>query len=138
MRRYDIRKGEKIEWARRLTQWIICTLFHCVNLLAHSIFSPFLISSLLIPFTLFFSYFLFSVHISFYTYHSSDLLSFNLCFIGNTHLPPSSSKRSLYGSPEEDSLRRDLSINSLFFNIHTRQLEDHCHSGLNDLMNGTF
>ena len=39
------------------------------------------------------------------------------------------------GTPEEDALRRDLTINSLFYNVHTRQVEDYTGSGLTDLAN---
>eukprot|EP00618_Florenciella_parvula_P037242 CAMPEP_0119517558 /NCGR_PEP_ID=MMETSP1344-20130328/34414_1 /TAXON_ID=236787 /ORGANISM="Florenciella parvula, Strain CCMP2471" /LENGTH=331 /DNA_ID=CAMNT_0007555159 /DNA_START=26 /DNA_END=1018 /DNA_ORIENTATION=- len=34
------------------------------------------------------------------------------------------------GSPKEDALRRDLTINSLFYNIRTRQVEDYTGAGL--------
>jgi tRNA nucleotidyltransferase (CCA-adding enzyme) len=37
------------------------------------------------------------------------------------------------GTPEEDALRRDLTINSLFYNVHTRQVEDYTGRGLSDL-----
>jgi len=37
------------------------------------------------------------------------------------------------GTPEEDALRRDLTINSLFYNVHTRQIEDYTGRGLSDL-----
>ncbi|KAL1406876.1 CCA tRNA nucleotidyltransferase, mitochondrial [Vanrija albida] len=37
------------------------------------------------------------------------------------------------GTPEEDALRRDLTINSLFFNVHSRQVEDWTRHGLDDL-----
>lgn len=37
------------------------------------------------------------------------------------------------GTPLEDSLRRDLTINSLFFNVHSRQVEDWTRHGLSDL-----
>ncbi|KAK9718579.1 CCA tRNA nucleotidyltransferase, mitochondrial [Basidiobolus ranarum] len=38
-----------------------------------------------------------------------------------------------FGTPEQDSYRRDITINALFFNIHTRQVEDFTQMGLNDL-----
>ncbi|POS87920.1 hypothetical protein EPUL_000727 [Erysiphe pulchra] len=37
-----------------------------------------------------------------------------------------------FGTPEEDALRRDCTINSLFYNIHTDEVEDYA-CGLNDL-----
>ncbi|KAG1749677.1 uncharacterized protein EDB91DRAFT_1327149 [Suillus paluster] len=41
-----------------------------------------------------------------------------------------------FGTPLEDALRRDLTINSLFYNIHTRSVEDFTEKGLDDLQNG--
>ena len=40
------------------------------------------------------------------------------------------------GSPLEDSFRRDLTINSLFYNLNTKQIEDFTGRGLDDLKNG--
>lgn len=37
------------------------------------------------------------------------------------------------GTPLEDALRRDLTINALFYNVHTRQVEDFTGLGLPDL-----
>jgi tRNA nucleotidyltransferase (CCA-adding enzyme) len=31
-----------------------------------------------------------------------------------------------FGTPLQDALRRDTTINSLFYNVHTRSVEDHC------------
>ena len=39
------------------------------------------------------------------------------------------------GTPEEDSLRRDITINSLFYNINTNQIEDFTKKGIDDLKN---
>lgn len=39
------------------------------------------------------------------------------------------------GTPEEDAFRRDFTINSLFYNINTNQLEDFTNMGLNDISN---
>lgn len=41
-----------------------------------------------------------------------------------------------FGTPLEDALRRDLTINALFYNVHTRSVEDFTGKGLNDLQNG--
>ncbi|KAI0005366.1 hypothetical protein BJV74DRAFT_762033 [Russula compacta] len=41
-----------------------------------------------------------------------------------------------FGTPLQDALRRDITINSLFYNVHTRSVEDHCSNGLIDLKNG--
>ncbi|ORY05438.1 poly A polymerase C-terminal region-like protein [Basidiobolus meristosporus CBS 931.73] len=38
-----------------------------------------------------------------------------------------------FGTPEQDSYRRDITINALFFNIHNRQVEDYTQMGLTDL-----
>mmetsp|Transcript_26149 Transcript_26149/g.22999 ORF Transcript_26149/g.22999 Transcript_26149/m.22999 type:complete len:94 (-) Transcript_26149:894-1175(-) len=40
------------------------------------------------------------------------------------------------GTPEEDALRRDLTINALFYNLHTSQIEDFTKQGLPDLREG--
>jgi tRNA nucleotidyltransferase (CCA-adding enzyme) len=40
------------------------------------------------------------------------------------------------GTPYEDATRRDLTINSLFYNIHTKSVEDFTGVGLNDLRDG--
>ncbi|KAJ9113954.1 hypothetical protein QFC19_000150 [Naganishia cerealis] len=39
------------------------------------------------------------------------------------------------GTPEEDALRRDITINTLFYNVHTRRIEDHTRLGLSDMAN---
>ncbi|KAA1085476.1 CCA tRNA nucleotidyltransferase, mitochondrial [Puccinia graminis f. sp. tritici] len=38
-----------------------------------------------------------------------------------------------FGTPLEDALRRDITINSLFYNVHTGAIEDHTGKGLEDL-----
>ncbi|KAG9102807.1 CCA tRNA nucleotidyltransferase, mitochondrial [Ceratobasidium sp. 370] len=40
------------------------------------------------------------------------------------------------GTPLEDALRRDITINTLFYNIHTRSVEDFTEKGIEDLRNG--
>jgi tRNA nucleotidyltransferase (CCA-adding enzyme) len=37
------------------------------------------------------------------------------------------------GTPEQDAFRRDLTINSLFYNINEGKIEDHTGMGINDL-----
>ena len=37
------------------------------------------------------------------------------------------------GTPEEDALRRDATINALFYNLHTREVEDFTKHGLDDM-----
>lgn len=39
------------------------------------------------------------------------------------------------GTPLEDALRRDITINTLFYNVHTRQVEDWTGKGLDDMAN---
>ncbi|KAG9314662.1 hypothetical protein JVU11DRAFT_5467 [Chiua virens] len=41
-----------------------------------------------------------------------------------------------FGTPLEDALRRDITINTLFYNVHTRTVEDFTEKGLDDLRNG--
>ena len=41
-----------------------------------------------------------------------------------------------FGTPLEDALRRDITINSMFWNIHTESVEDFTGHGLDDLHNG--
>ncbi|KAI0271652.1 hypothetical protein BC834DRAFT_967099 [Gloeopeniophorella convolvens] len=43
-----------------------------------------------------------------------------------------------FGTPLQDALRRDITINSMFYNVHTRSVEDHCGKGLEDLKNGVI
>ncbi|KAI0286664.1 hypothetical protein BGY98DRAFT_1086711 [Russula aff. rugulosa BPL654] len=42
----------------------------------------------------------------------------------------------MFGTPLEDARRRDMTMNSLFYNVHTKSVEDHCNQGLDDLKNG--
>ncbi|KAG0335172.1 hypothetical protein BG004_000110 [Podila humilis] len=42
----------------------------------------------------------------------------------------------MFGTPYEDALRRDITINALFYNIHTRTVEDFTGKGIEDLKNG--
>ena len=37
------------------------------------------------------------------------------------------------GTPKEDAMRRDLTINSMFYNINTRKIEDFTEMGLQDM-----
>ena len=48
----------------------------------------------------------------------------------NSRIPTTS-----FGTPKEDAERRDFTINALFFNIRTRQVEDWTGRGLQDLTN---
>ena len=41
-----------------------------------------------------------------------------------------------FGTPSQDAYRRDLTINSMFFNINDEKIEDWTEQGINDLRNG--
>lgn len=41
-----------------------------------------------------------------------------------------------FGTPEEDALRRDATVNALFYNLHTEQVEDFTRHGLDDMADG--
>ncbi|THU88445.1 hypothetical protein K435DRAFT_969476 [Dendrothele bispora CBS 962.96] len=41
-----------------------------------------------------------------------------------------------FGTPLQDAERRDITINALFYNVHTRSVEDFTERGLEDLQNG--
>ncbi|KAF8973800.1 hypothetical protein BDZ97DRAFT_1648416 [Flammula alnicola] len=41
-----------------------------------------------------------------------------------------------FGTPLEDALRRDITINALFYNVHTREVEDFTEKGLDDMRKG--
>ena len=38
-----------------------------------------------------------------------------------------------FGTPEEDALRRDATVNALFYNINTEQIEDFTNQGFDDM-----
>jgi tRNA nucleotidyltransferase (CCA-adding enzyme) len=40
------------------------------------------------------------------------------------------------GTPQEDASRRDITINSMFYNIQTGEVEDWLGNGMEDLKNG--
>lgn len=41
-----------------------------------------------------------------------------------------------FGTPEEDALRRDATVNALFYNLHTNAIEDFTKRGLEDMKKG--
>ncbi|KAK0466375.1 uncharacterized protein EV420DRAFT_1261865 [Desarmillaria tabescens] len=43
-----------------------------------------------------------------------------------------------FGTPLQDALRRDITINALFYNVHSRSVEDFTGRGLDDLRQGTI
>jgi tRNA nucleotidyltransferase (CCA-adding enzyme) len=50
----------------------------------------------------------------------------------NSRIPTSQTRN--FGTPLEDALRRDFTINSLFYNIRTQKIEDWTGKGLDDLL----
>lgn len=52
-----------------------------------------------------------------------------------TYADDSRNPQMEFGTPEEDALRRDATINALFYNIHTEAVEDHTQRGLDDMKN---
>ncbi|KAH8149617.1 uncharacterized protein LAJ45_06248 [Morchella importuna] len=40
-----------------------------------------------------------------------------------------------FGTPVQDALRRDCTVNALFYNLHTRRVEDYTEHGLEDMRN---
>ena len=53
-------------------------------------------------------------------------------YTDNSRIPES----MRFGSPKEDAERRDLTINSLFYNLHTESVEDFTGMGVEDIRNG--
>ena len=49
-----------------------------------------------------------------------------------------SEEENVIGTPLSDAERRDLSINSLFYNINEEKVEDWTNKGINDLINGVI
>lgn len=63
------------------------------------------------------------------------IMGYDIDFVNlrkETYSKESRNPQMEFGSPEEDALRRDCTINSLFYNIHTKEVEDFA-GGLNDL-----
>lgn len=56
---------------------------------------------------------------------------FSETYAENSRIPEMS-----FGTPEQDAMRRDLTINSLFYNIHTKSVEDYSGRGVQDLKTG--
>lgn len=69
---------------------------------------------------------------------TTKLLGFDLDFVNlrkETYCEDSRNPQVEYGTPEEDALRRDATINALFYNLHTDKVEDFV-GGLEDLQSG--
>ncbi|EEY68684.1 tRNA nucleotidyltransferase, putative [Phytophthora infestans T30-4] len=54
------------------------------------------------------------------------------------YTPDSRVPEVTFATPEDDASRRDLTINALFYNLHTRHVEDFTGKGVNDLKNGVI
>lgn len=51
-------------------------------------------------------------------------------YVGNSRIPTMT-----FGTALEDAQRRDITINALFYNVHTREIEDLTEMGLKDMRN---
>ena len=68
---------------------------------------------------------------------TTRFLGFDLDFANlrkETYSDTSRNPEMEFGTPEEDALRRDATINALFYNLHTEQVEDFTQRGLTDLL----
>ncbi|TFK30711.1 transfer RNA nucleotidyltransferase [Coprinopsis marcescibilis] len=54
-------------------------------------------------------------------------------YAGDSRIPTVS-----FGTPLEDAMRRDITINALFYNVHTKTVEDFTSKGLDDLKDGVI
>jgi tRNA nucleotidyltransferase (CCA-adding enzyme) len=52
-----------------------------------------------------------------------------------TYTEDSRNPQMEFGTPEEDALRRDATVNAIFYNLNTRQVEDFTGKGHNDMAN---
>ncbi|GAK68294.1 tRNA nucleotidyltransferase [Moesziomyces antarcticus] len=70
---------------------------------------------------------------------TARVLGLSLDFVNlrkETYDPGSRIPTMTFGTPKEDAERRDITINSLLYNVHSRQVEDHTGLGLQDLASG--
>ena len=70
---------------------------------------------------------------------TTNVLGFDLDFVNlrkevyeGTHRIPVMS----FGTPLDDAMRRDITVNALFYNVHTASIEDWTEHGLHDLHHG--
>src|SRR6202034_1030240 len=67
---------------------------------------------------------------------TTKFLGFDLDFANlrkETYSDTSRNPEMEFGTPEEDALRRDATINALFYNLRTQEVEDFTSRGLSDL-----
>src|SRR5579862_6307800 len=55
-----------------------------------------------------------------------------------TYAEDSRNPQMEFGTPEEDALRRDATVNALFYNLHTSSVEDFTSRGFDDMENQTI
>ena len=70
---------------------------------------------------------------------TARVLGLSLDFVNlrkESYDPGSRIPTMMFGTAKEDAERRDITINSLLYNVHTRQVEDHTGLGLQDLADG--
>lgn len=70
---------------------------------------------------------------------TARVLGLSLDFVNlrkETYSPGSRIPEMTFGTPKEDAERRDITINSLLYNVHTREVEDHTGLGMRDLASG--
>lgn len=53
-----------------------------------------------------------------------------------TYTDDSRNPQMEFGTPEEDALRRDATVNAMFYNINTKQIEDFTGKGFDDMAKG--
>ncbi|KAI8809573.1 hypothetical protein BJ742DRAFT_804317 [Cladochytrium replicatum] len=64
--------------------------------------------------------------------HSADFVNLRTeVYLDHSRVP-----EVAFGTPKEDAERRDITINALFYNIHTKEVEDFTGMGLEDLSRG--
>lgn len=71
---------------------------------------------------------------SFYLLNQEDFKDIEIQCVHTCRLQEKGSKLA-FGTVEEDALKRDLTINALYYNISTDEILDPTHMGLNDIKN---
>ena len=67
---------------------------------------------------------------------TTKMFGFDLDFVNlrkETYADDSRNPQMQFGTPEEDALRRDATINALFYNLGTRSVEDYTRKGFQDI-----
>ncbi|KAJ3268809.1 CCA tRNA nucleotidyltransferase, mitochondrial [Terramyces sp. JEL0728] len=69
---------------------------------------------------------------------TANILGVDIDFVNlrsETYHEDSRNPEITFGTPLEDALRRDITINSLFYNLHSNKVEDYTGKGIDDLRN---